>query len=215
MAAPFLLIGLRSPVYAFYLPRPLLVRVARLHWLRRAFRVLRRPLVAVPVWVVILYGWHFSFAFVGALENPLLHVVQHLSFLFGALLVWWSVVEPKRRRVPGDLWKVPYLLGARVAGMFLGMALILLRTPAYAAYYGDRAREHGLSPLTDQQVAGGMMLGLDLFVMLFAVGFFFYRSAQEHDRAERADGRDRLVAGLGPARLAVVLASAPGESRNP
>jgi hypothetical protein len=31
-----------------------------------------------------------------------------------------------------------------------------------------------------------MMLGLDLFVMLFAVGFFFYRSGQEHDRAERA-----------------------------
>jgi putative membrane protein len=186
MAAPFLLIGLRSPVYAFYLPRPLLVRVARLHGLRRAFRVLRRPLVAVPVWVAILYGWHFSFAFVGALENPWLHVVQHLSFLFGAVLVWWSVVEPKRRRVPGDLWKVPYLVGARVAGMFLGMALILLRTPAYAEYYGDRAREHGFSPLTDQQVAGGMMLGLDLVVMLFAVGFFFYRSAQEHDRAERA-----------------------------
>ena len=43
MAAPFLLIGLRSPVYAFYLPRPLLVHLARLTWLRRAFRVLRRP----------------------------------------------------------------------------------------------------------------------------------------------------------------------------
>ena len=186
LAAPFLLIGLRTPVYAFYLPRPLLVSLARIGWLRRAFRVLRNPLVAVPVWVAILYGWHFSFAFVAALENPVLHVVQHLSFLFGALLVWWSVVEPKRRRVPGDLWKVPYLIGARIAGMFLGMALILLRSPAYADYYGERAREHGLSPLTDQQVAGGMMLGLDLLVMLFAVGFFFYRSAQEHDRAERA-----------------------------
>jgi putative copper resistance protein D len=185
MAAPFLLIGLRSPVYAFYLPRPLLVSVARLTWLRQAFRVLRRPLVAVPVWVAVLYGWHFSFAFVGALNHPVLHVAQHLSFLFGALLVWWSVVEPKRRRTPGELWKVPYLIGARISGMFLGMALILLRSPAYAAYYGDRPRDHGLSPLTDQQIAGGMMLGLDLFVMLFALGFFFYRSAQEHDRAER------------------------------
>ncbi|HEU0023599.1 MAG TPA: cytochrome c oxidase assembly protein [Thermoleophilaceae bacterium] len=185
LAAPFLLIGMRSPVYAFFLPRPLLVTLARRRRLRRVFRVLRRPWVAVPVWVVILYGWHFSFTFVAALENPLLHVAQHMSFLFGAVLVWWSVVEPKRRRLPGDLWKVPYLLGARISGMFLGMALILLRSPAYADYYGDRARDHGLSPLTDQQVAGGMMLGLDLVVMLFAVSFFFYRSAQEHDRAER------------------------------
>ena len=70
--------------------------------------------------------------------------------------------------------------------MFLGMAFIIMRSPAYAEFYGDRAREHGLSPLTDQQVAGGMMLGLDLLVMLFALAFFFYRSAQDHDRAERA-----------------------------
>jgi hypothetical protein len=66
------------------------------------------------------------------------------------------------------------------------MALILLHSPAYVSYYGDRARDHGLSPLTDQQVAGGMMMALDMLVMLFAVGFFFYRSAQEHDQAERA-----------------------------
>ena len=29
------------------------------------------------------------------------------------------------------------------------------------------------------------MLGLDLGVMLFATGFFFFRSGQDHDRAER------------------------------
>jgi putative membrane protein len=186
LAAPFLLVGLRTPVYAFYLPRPLLVSLARRKRLRRVFRTLRKPMVAVPVWVVLLYGWHLSFAFVGALEHPLVHVAQHLSFLFGAMLVWWSVIEPKRRRLPGDLWKVPYLLGARIPGMLLGMSLILLRSPAYGAYYGDRPRDHGFSPLTDQQVAGGMMMGLDLMVMLFAVSFFFYRSAQEHDQAERA-----------------------------
>jgi putative membrane protein len=185
LAAPLLLIGLRSPVYAFYLPRAALVPLARRRGLRKAFRWLRRPVVAVPVWLVILYGWHLAPAFDAALRHPLVHALQHESFVLGSLLVWWSVIEPKRRRVPGELWKVPYLLGARVGGMFLGMAFIIMRTPAYAAYYGDSAREHGLSPLADQQIAGGMMLGLDLLVMLFAVAFFFYRSAQDHDRAER------------------------------
>ena len=56
-----------------------------------------------------------------------------LSFVGAALLVWWSVIEPKRRRLPGDLWKVPYLLGARLAGMFLGHGVHHLRTPAYDA----------------------------------------------------------------------------------
>ena len=105
---------------------------------------------------------------------------------FGAMLVWWSVIEPKRRRLPGELWKVPYIIGARLTGMFLGMAFIIMRSPAYPDFYGRTAPEHGWSALTDQQVAGAMMLGLDLIVMLFALAFFFYRSSQEHDRAERA-----------------------------
>ena len=81
---------------------------------------------------------------------------------------------------------MPYIIGARVTGMFLGMAFIIMRTPAYGEFYGETAPDHGLSAITDQQVAGGMMLGLDLVIMLFAVGFFFHRSAEEHDRSDRA-----------------------------
>ena len=187
LAAPLLLVGIRSPVYAFLLPRPALVPLARSTGLRRLLRKLRRPLVAIPIWVVILYGWHLQFAFEAALENDFVHALQHQSFVLGALLVWWSVIEPKRRRLPGELWKVPYVLAARLSGMFLGMAFIVLRTPAYEEFYGRTAREHGFSPLTDQQVAGGMMLGLDLLVMLFCLGFFFYRSGQDEDRAHQAE----------------------------
>ena len=186
LAAPLLLLGIRSPVYAFLLPRGLLVALARRTRLRRAFRRLRQPLVAIAVWVVILYGWHLQFAFEAALRHELVHALQHQSFVVGAVLVWWSVIEPKRRRLPGELWKVPYVLGARLPGLFLGMAFILLRTPAYPEFYGRTAREHGFSPITDQQVAGGMMLGLDLLVMLFCVAFFFYRSAEDDERAQRA-----------------------------
>jgi len=185
ISAPLLLIGIRSPVFAFILPRPVLVPLARATGLRRVLRWLRSPLVAIPVWVVILYGWHFSFAFEAALRNDFVHVLQHQSFVLGAVLVWWSVIEPKRRRMPGDLWKVPYVIGARVAGMFLGMAFILLRTPAYGEFYAQTAPQHGISALTDQQVAGGMMLLLDLLVMLFCLGLVFHRSAQDHDRGER------------------------------
>jgi putative membrane protein len=184
IAAPLLLVGLRTPVYAFLLPKSVLVPLARCHPLRAAFRFLRQPLVAIPVWIFTLYGWHFGFMFESALTNDLVHAIQHQSFVLASLLVWWSVIEPKKKRLPGDLWKVPYLLGARLAGMFLGMAFIIMRSPAYEQY-ARSAPEHGWSPLTDQQVAGGMMLGLDLAVMLFATGFFFFRSGQDHDIAER------------------------------
>jgi putative membrane protein len=184
LAAPFLVLGLRSPVYAFLLPRRLLVPLARWQGLRRTFRQVRRPLVAAPLWILILYGWHMVPAYEGALRSPVMHALQHQSFIVGSMLVWISVLEPARRRVPGGLWKIAHIVGVRAAGMFLGMAFLLLRNPAYDGFYGHRALEHGLSPLEDQQLAGGLMLGLDFVVMLGALTFFFLRTAQDADREE-------------------------------
>ncbi len=186
LAAPLLLVGLRTPVLVHFLPRPALVSLARNRRLRAVFRFIRKPLPAISIWVITLYGWHFSFAFEGALNNGIVHALQHESFVFASLLVWWPVLEPKRRRLHGELWKIGHLLGARLAGMMLGMAFLILRAPAYEGFYGDRARAHGLSPLEDQQLAGGLMLTLDIVIMLFALGFFFWRSAVDHDRRERA-----------------------------
>ncbi|MGH2968486.1 MAG: cytochrome c oxidase assembly protein [Solirubrobacteraceae bacterium] len=179
LGAPLLLAGARFPVLVFLLPRPVLVPLARWRAGRRAFRMLRRPLVAVPVYVLVLYGWHFSFAFEAAVRHPAVHALQHASFVAIGVLVWWSALEPQRRRVPGELWKVPYLIGARMAGMFLGMAFVLIRVPVYTGVYGAGDRGHGLGALHDQQLAGGMMVSLDLLVMAFALCFFFLRAAQD------------------------------------
>ena len=185
LAAPLLLVGMRSPVYAFLLPRPALVAVARRRRLRKAFRTLRRPLAAIPVFVALLYGWHIAFMFEGAVNNEALHVLQHWSFVFGSVLVWWAPLDPKRRRLHGELWKVGHLIGARLAGMFLGMAFVIMRSPAYDVYR-DSTREHGMSPLADQQLAGAMMLGLDFLVMVFALCLFFWAAARDADEEAAA-----------------------------
>ena len=184
VAAPLLLVGLRTPVIVFLIPRPLLVPLARRRGLRKAFRWLRRPLVAVPVFVAVLYAWHLGFLFEAALENEVVHVLQHQSFVAASLLVWWAPLEPKRRRLRGELWKIGPILGARVASMLLGMAFVVTRSPVYEAYYGNSADEYGLTPLADQQIAGGLMMVLDLLIMLFALAFFFWRAGEDHDRAE-------------------------------
>jgi putative copper resistance protein D len=134
--------------------------------------------------VLILYGWHLAPAYEGALRSAPLHALQHQTFIVGSLLVWLSVLEPTRRRVPGGLWKIAHITGVRFAGMFLGMAFLLVQSPVYESFYGRRALEHGLSPLEDQQLAGGLMLGLDLALMIGALCFFFLRTAQDVDREE-------------------------------
>jgi putative membrane protein len=193
LAAPLLLAGARFPVLVFLLPRPALVTLARWSAGRRAFRRLRQPLVAVPVYVLVLYFWHLSFAFEAAVRHPVVHALQHASFVAIGVLVWWSALEPKRRRVPGELWKVPYLLGARLGGMFLGMGFVLIRVPIYTGVYGSGERELGLSALHDQQLAGAMMVSLDLLLMVFALCFFFLRAAQDAEEAEDAEREPALT----------------------
>ncbi|MGI8594986.1 MAG: cytochrome c oxidase assembly protein, partial [Solirubrobacteraceae bacterium] len=185
LAAPPLLADMRTPVLQFFLPRPVLVPLARQRRLRRLLGRVRQPLVAIPLFVVTLYGWHFSFAFEAAMGNAALHALQHFCFVGGAILVWWPVIEPDRARMRGELWKMGHVLAARFIGMFVGMAFVITRAPVYTGVYGDRAREHGLSPLADQQLAGGLMLSLELLVIVLAMSFFFWRAGVEHDRSER------------------------------
>jgi cytochrome c oxidase assembly factor CtaG len=186
LGAPLLLAGLRNPVLAFFLPREVLVPLARRRRLRAAFRTLRRPLVAIPVYAAVLYGWHLGFAFEGAVRHELVHVLQHASFIFAGVLVWWSALEPKRRQLHGDLWKIGHILAARMIGMFLGMAFVLIREPVYTGVYGAGERR-GMSALADQQTAGAIMVAVDIAIMVFALSFFFWQAARQHDRDEAAE----------------------------
>ena len=102
------------------------------------------------------------------------------------MFVWWSALEPKRRQLHGDLWKIGHILAARMIGMFLGMAFVLIRTPVYTGVYGSGER-HGISALADQQTAGGIMVAVDIAIMVFALCFFFWQAARQYDRDEAAE----------------------------
>jgi putative membrane protein len=187
IAAPFLLLGMRTPMLLFCLPRPALVLLARRRWLRRAFAVLRRPLVALPLYVLTIYVWHLSTLFEGALRHPLLHALEHECFLAANLLLWWPVIEPMRRRMGGQLWKIGYIFAARMSTMFLGMIFVFARGILYADVYGRGMRE-GITAQADQRSAGGMMMTLDIVMMVVAVSWFFWLASREHD----ASGAPRM-----------------------
>jgi cytochrome c oxidase assembly factor CtaG len=143
------------------------------------FRTLRQPLMAVPLFVLILYGWHFSVPFEAAVRHPGIHALQHACFVAAGILVWWSALEPQRRRLRGELWKIPYIFAARVPAMMLGMGFIFVRQPLYEGVYGSGERPLGLDALADQQIAGALMMTTDILIIAFALCFFFYRASQD------------------------------------
>ena len=188
IAVPLLMIGIRNPVLQFYLPRPILVPLAHRYTLRAIFRKLRSPAVAIPVYTVVLYAWHLGPTFTAALRNDFVHALQHQSFIAFSALAWWPVIEPEHRRLPAHLWKIPYILGARLPTMFLGMAFIVAQTPFYASYYGTGTRAYGLAALSDQQFGGAIMMVVDVITLMVVLSVVFWRAASEDDAAHAPVG---------------------------
>jgi cytochrome c oxidase assembly factor CtaG len=181
IAVPLMLIGIRNPVLQFFLPRPILEPLARRHGLRAFFRRLRNPAVAIAAYTAVLYAWHLGPAFTAALENDFVHALQHQSFIAFSALLWWPVIEPNHRRLPGHLWKIPYIVGARLPTMFLGMAFVVAQTPFYSSFYGSGERGNGLSAISDQQLGGAIMMVVDIVTLMIVLTTVFWRAAREDD----------------------------------
>ena len=141
----------------------------------------RSPMYAIPLYTLVLYGWHIGPAFTAALENQFVHALQHQSFILFSALVWWPIIEPDHRRMPGHLWKIPYIVGARLPTMFLGMAFIVAQTPFYASFYGTGTRPGGLSALSDQQIGGAIMMMVDVVTLMVVLAVVFFRAASDDD----------------------------------
>ena len=128
---------------------------------------------------------HFTGLFDAALEDPLVHVLEHALYLTSALLFWWPVVglDPAPRRLPHPM-RIGYLLVGMPFSSFLGLA-IFSATGVLYQHYATLVRSWGQSPLEDQQWAGGIMwAGGDLVFFLaivLAVGAWL--------QAEELEGR--------------------------
>lgn len=205
LPAPLLLYGVRAPVLYFFWPRPVLVTAARIGPLRRFWTWLRRPPVALTVWLATLYAWHLPFMYEAALTSRLVHDLEHVTFALTGVLAWWPLLDPTHQRVEGRVWKAGYVVAARMVGGILGILLVAWPDQLYATY-GSESLAYGISPLVDQQVAGGMMMIVDSLVIIVAATYFLAtidRGSERDDdlldpavaaAIERAAQRDRVGA---------------------
>lgn len=184
IAAPFLIAGIRTPVFLFIPPRAILVIVARSGPLRRLGRFVTRPLVALPLSIATLWVWHFGPLFEAATREPAIHALQHQSFLLANFILWWPALEPARRPMPAPLWKVGYLLAGRMGSVLMGALFLVSNRAFYPDLYGETAPRHGLTVLADQQVGAGLMMVADVVIMLSVLAIFFAQAAAQGARKD-------------------------------
>ena len=154
------------------------------------------PLVAFSVWATILLTWHLPALYDAAVRHESVHALEHASFFAAGIAVWLPVLET----LPAPEWfgtgpKLVYVVGVRGVESLLGNALLWVAgTPLYGVY----VRSHeliGVSPATDQSLAGAVMLTEGTLVTLPLLVVLFLRLQTE------AEARQTLLdRGVDPRR---------------
>jgi len=123
----------------------------------RAVRVISHPLVAWGLFAAVMWFSHFSPLFDAALDDLVLHRLEHALFLGTAMLFWWPVigVDPSPHRI-GYGGRVLYLALGMPLSSLLGLVIFSARTPLYP-HYAELARDWGPTVMDDQALAGGFM----------------------------------------------------------
>jgi putative copper resistance protein D len=174
------------------------------------------PVVAWVVFAAVMWASHFSPLFDAALEDALLHDVEHGLFLGSALLFWWPAVgaDPSPWRMAHPI-RALYTFLQMPQNTFLAVVLLGASTPLFPHYATLDVPWLG-SALDDQRLAAGIMwLGGD-FLFIAAVGAIIWgwMRAEEADTARSDRRADAELAAI-RTRSAALADRRSGEAGRP
>ncbi|MEA2303548.1 MAG: putative rane protein [Solirubrobacteraceae bacterium] len=178
VGALLLVLGLTGPLLA-----PLL-RIPALGWLR----VFAHPLVALPAWALNLLAWHLPVLHEAAVRHEGVHAVQHLGFVAFGMAMWMALLGP----LPKPAWfgnfaRLGYIVAVRMVGAVLANVFLFGGTAFYDVYAAGERHWH-LSPLADQNAAGGLMMVWESLLTLGLFCWLFLKAAREgEERQELLD----------------------------
>ena len=178
-----------------------------LGWMRH----LGHPLVALPLWAADLYVWHIPVLYQAATDHIAVHALQHSCFIGFGVLMWMPLVGP----LPQPRWfgipaKIGYLIGIRLVGTVLANVFMWSSSVFYPRYAAGEASWH-IAPLTDQSIAGVMMMVEGGFVTLGVLAWLFLQWAkQDTERQRLLDLAESRGVDLSDARAARAAAAGQG-----
>jgi cytochrome c oxidase assembly factor CtaG len=192
------------------LTRSVLAPVLGIRFVDR-LQALAFPAVALPLWIASLLAWHIPALYEGAVTNEAVHALQHACFIGFGIAMWMPVAGP----LPVPSWfgggaQLAYTGIARLAAAGLGNVLMWSGTVLYPVYAEGEAY-WGIDPLTDQGIAGAIMMAEGGLVTLGVLSWVLLRWAERDTEKQRLLdlARERGVA-LDEARAERAVAAGHG-----
>jgi len=179
LAAVLIVVGLNGAVLA-----PVLRVLHPIRWVLL-------PLSVLVLWIVGFYVWHLPVLYEGALGSPPLHGAEHGTFLVTGIGKWLLLLGPAAVAAVGIAARIGLAVISHLSVAALGNAFMWAGTPFYSAYEAT-AIERGVSPLTDQSIAGAIMTVEGMFLTLGLGAWLLLRWAKEDTaRQDLLDLADR------------------------
>jgi putative membrane protein len=157
-AAALLVVAVRGPLVFFLLPPAVLRPLAGFRPLRAFLSVLLIPLVTLGLWAVAILVWHVPSVYDYAAAHPFVHDLQHLTFVAAGILAWTQLVDPARHGRLRRPQRILFALGMLVLAQPVVFLLLFSSEPRYERYASPAHELFGISPLTDQRLAGAVMM---------------------------------------------------------
>jgi cytochrome c oxidase assembly factor CtaG len=188
--------------------RPAAGRFLNLRPLAAAWAIISHPVSATTLHATALWIWHAPPLYALALENTLVHRMQHVSFFATALLFWWVLLHGR-----GQGRSLRVRDGIAIACLFVTVlhsgvlgAVLTLSSKIWIPDQDALAGDFGLSPLEDQQLAG-ILMWVPMGTLYTAAALFFaYRwltlmDARSGSKAIRQAGSNEMEVESIPERL--------------
>jgi putative membrane protein len=150
----------------------------------RPLATLTRPVVALPLWLVIWYGVHIPLFYDWALRNGWPLTLEHFLLMAAGFAFWWPVFSVPRRLEP--LGSLAYLGIGFITAPWLSLAYIF-SSKAFYGFYADAPRLWGMSAIRDQNLAGILMNAeqTSIFFAAFAWQLLHVLAEEEEEQRRR------------------------------
>lgn len=184
IAPPLLLLGL-TPAMAAWLAR----NVPLLRWSAE-------PVQAQVIFGIVMIAWHLPGLYDLTLANEGVHIFEHLTFMAGGFVYFWPVVTAtaaQSRWQLGEVGRIVYLIVGTFPQDTVGLILTFSRHPFYEFYIRAPRVAPSLDPLSDQVLAGIVLMGAGKISYLVAMLKIFFQWLARARSEETARDEARLA----------------------
>ena len=175
------------PLFAYWgLPSWLLDAAFRYHQVKRIFAFLTHPLISGILFTLVFSLWHVPSWYVAALQSKTIHVVEHLTLLVSAILMWYNFLSASEllpKRAFGT--QIIFIFALMVGQMPLFGILTFSTEVLYLPYsYAPRLAFFDISPLNDQILGGVVMKIANMIISIAFIGLAFFHWQKESEAPE-------------------------------